>query len=309
MVKPAARREAVRHLRDSYAVSLRRACGLLEMRTSSYYYKHKEPNDERLREALKEAATRRRRWGYRMLTVVLRRQGFCDNHKRIYRVYREEGLQVKIRRRRKTAKWRGQQPQPSSHRNDRWSMDFMSDQLAGGRRIRTLNIVDDHTRECLAIEVDTSLGGERVCRALDMLVRSRGKPRRIITDNGPEFTGKALDHWAYRNKVKLEFIQPGKPTQNAFVESFNGKFRNECLNEHWFIGLDEARKLVEEWRHDYNTQRPHSSLGGRTPLEFASFVQTSLRPTASATPGQRRERQNAQNNTKTQIPKQKTTRS
>lgn len=282
-----AKREAVEILRKDYPVSLRRACGLVKMSTSSFYYRAKPREDDQLRSALKESAMRRKRWGYRMLTEVLRRQGYTDNHKRIYRVYREEGLQVAVRRKRKTARWRGEKPAASLARNDRWSMDFVSDQLADGRKIRTLNIVDDHTRECLAIEVDTSLSGFRVCRVLDRLVADRGHPARIITDNGPEFTSKVLDRWAYEHCVELQFIQPGKPVQNAFVESFNGTFRNECLNEHWFISLQEAKDLIEAWRVDYNTERPHSSLGGKTPGEFATFAQTPLRPTASAPSEQR----------------------
>jgi len=281
-VKPAAKREAVRQVRRTYAVSLRRACGLMQIGMSSFYYEAKPIDDGRLREALKKAAAKRRRWGYRMLAAALRRESFTDNHKRIYRVYREERLQVPVRKKRKAAMWRGEKPEPSCHRDDRWSMDFMSDQLACGRRIRTLNIVDDHTRECLAIEVDTSLGAHRVCRVLDRLVSMRGHPRRILTDNGPEFAGKALDRWAYEHCVELQFIQPGKPVQNAFVESFNGTMRNECLNEHWFLDLEEAKELIEAWRVDYNTERPHSSLGGKTPGEFATAAQTPLRPPACA---------------------------
>lgn len=282
MVKPAAKREAVREVTGTFAVSLRRACGLMQISMSSYFYQPKPPADEALRDALKKAAAKRRRWGYRMLTESLRRDGFTDNHKRIYRIYREEGLQVPMRKKRKAALWRGEKPEPSSHRNDRWSMDFMSDQLADGRRIRTLNVVDDHTRECLAIEVDTSLSGHRVCRVLDRLVSERGHPKRIITDNGPEFTSKILDRWAYEHCVELQFIEPGKPVQNAFVESFNGTMRNECLNEHWFLGLEDAQVLIEAWRIDYNTQRPHSSLGGKPPGEFAVAAQTPLRPRRSA---------------------------
>lgn len=277
-MKPAAKREAVRHARETFSMSLRRACGLMQISMSSYYYKPKPRNDEALRAALKEAATKRRRWGYRMLAMKLRREGFTDNHKRIYRVYREEGLQVPMRRKRKAALWRGEKPEASGHRNDRWSMDFMSDQLADGRRIRTLNIVDDHTRECLAIEVGSSLSGHRVCRVLDRLVAERGRPERLITDNGPEFTSKALDRWAYEHCVELQFIQPGKPVQNAFVESFNGTMRNECLNEHWFLDLEDAKDLIEAWRIDYNTERPHSSLEGLTPEEFATRAQPPLRP-------------------------------
>ena len=259
----------------------------MQISMSSYYYKPKPSNEGALRAALKEAASKRRRWGYRKLAMKLRREGFTDNHKRIYRVYREEGLQVPMRRKRKAALWRGEKPEASGHRDDRWSMDFMSDQLANGRRIRTLNIVDDHTRECLAIEVDSSLSGHRVCRVLDRLVAERGHPKRLITDNGPEFTSKVLDRWAYEHCVELQFIQPGKPVQNAFVESFNGTMRNECLNEHWFLDLDDAKELIEAWRIDYNTERPHSSLGGMTPGEFATFAQTPHRPTASA-PSERR---------------------
>ena len=287
MVKPAAKREAVRHVVKAYDASIRRACGLIQISVSSFYYQSKPRNDASLRAALKEAAAKRRRWGYRMLTELLRRNGFHDNHKRILRIYREENLQVPMRKKRKAALWRGEKPEPSSHRNDRWSMDFMSDQLADGRRIRTLNIVDDHTRECLAIEVDTSLSGDRVCRTLDRLVAERGHPKRLITDNGPEFTSKALDRWGYEHCVELQFIQPGKPVQNAFVESFNGTLRDECLNEHWFLDLDDAREIIEAWRVDYNTERPHSSLGGKPPGEFAVAAQTPLRPTASAPPEQR----------------------
>ena len=270
MVKPAAKREAAKFLVKSFAVSLRRACGLMQIGPSSFYYRAQPRCDRRLRQALRTAAAKRRRWGYRMLTEVLRRDGFTDNHKRIYRVYREEGLQVQIRRRRKTARWRGAKPQPATGRNQRWSMDFVSDQLADGRKFRTLNIVDDFTRECLAIEVDTSLGGWRVARVLDRLVAERGHPERIVTDNGPEFTGKVMDRWAYEHRVKLEFIQPGKPVQNCYVESFNGTFRDECLNEHWFLSLREARDRIQAWRIDYNFNRPHSSLGGRTPDEYAT---------------------------------------
>ena len=279
-MKPAARRKEVRHLQGCYAVSKRRACGLVDMGTSSFYYKEKERDDGALRAALKEAAAKRKRWGYRMLTVLLRRQGFVDNHKRIYRVYREESLQVPVRRKRKAARWRGEAPAPTSWRNDRWSMDFTSDQLSCGRKIRTFNVIDDHTRECLAIEVDTSIGGGRVCRVLDRLVAERGHPKRILSDNGPEFTGKALDRWCYEHRVEHEFIQPGKPVQNAFVESFNGTFRNECLNENWFTGLADARRIAEAWRVDYNEVRPHSSLDDRTPGEFGGRLAATLRPSA-----------------------------
>ncbi len=220
--------------------------------------------------ALKDLAARRRRWGYRMLMVALRRQGFGDNHKRIYRVYREEKLQVNRRKKRKTARWRGEKPVPATGLNQRWSMDFMSDQLADGRKVRLFNVMDDYSRECLAIEVDTSIGGQRVTRVLDRIVAARGLPECLVMDNGPEFTGRALDQWAYQRGVKLQFIEPGKPTQNPYVESFNGTFRNECLNEHWFLQVSEMRTTTEEWRDDYNHCRPHSSLGNLAPAEFAA---------------------------------------
>jgi putative transposase len=283
VVTPAAKREAVSQLRREHAVGIRRACGLMGLSASSYCYRPGPGRvDAPLREALRQAAARRRRWGYRMLTLVLRREGFVDNTKRIYRIYREEKLQVQVRRKRKRSLWRGEKPEEAQAANERWSMDFMSDQLADGRKIRTLNVVDDHTRECLAIEVDSSLSGQRVTRVLDRLVAQRGHPRRLLTDNGPEFAGKALARWAYEHCVEHVFIEPGKPVQNAFIESFNGKMRNECLNEHWFTRMAEARQIIEVWRVDYNECRPHSSLGGRSPAEFAAQASTSLRATPCA---------------------------
>lgn len=214
-------------------------------------------------------ATKRRRWGYRRLLVVLRRAGWTDNHKRVYRVYKEARLQVPKRRKRKAAKWRGEKPVAPQQANQRWSMDFVHDATARGRKIRLLNVVDDFTRECLRIEVDTSLSGHRVTRGLDQLLELRGKPQALLMDNGPEFTGTALDRWAYANGVGLQFIEPGKPMQNPYVESFNGKLRDECLNEHWFLSLEEARSITEQWRIDYNNTRPHSGLDYMTPTQFA----------------------------------------
>jgi len=280
------RREAAEYLKKSYSAGLRRICGLLQMARSTFYHQPSGRGDEALREALKETALRRRRWGYRMLGLALKRRGFTDNAKRIYRIYREEGLQVRQRRKRKTAKWRGERPFAAAGLNQRWSMDFMSDQLADGRKMRTFNVVDDFSRECLAIEVDTSICGARVARVLDQLIATRGRPARIVLDNGPEFTGKHLDRWAYEHGVEQAFIQPGKPVQNAFIESFNGTMRNECLNEHWFLNLTDAREIIENWRIDYNLNRPHSSLGGMTPSEFAASLsprgeRTQPKPTPS----------------------------
>ena len=259
-------------MKEVYRRSERRACGLVGLSRSSCRYQLRRPEPPALRERLRELAAERRRFGYRRLHVLLRREGWAVNGKRVYRVYRQEHLQVGKRPRK-----RGVSPPrlplalPSGP-NERWSMDFMTDSLATGRRFRTLNVVDDYTRECLRIEVDTSLSGERVARVLEELCWHRGRPQVIVVDHGPEFTSQALDRWAYQRGVKLHFIAPGKPEQNAYVESFNGKFRDECLNEHWFGGLKEAREKTEAWRQDHNQRRPHSARGYRTPEEFAAQV-------------------------------------
>ena len=221
--------------------------------------------DDPIREPLRVLAARRPRFGYRRLTILLRREGWRANHKRVYRIYRQEGLAVRCKRRKKLAAGARVVLPPPVRPNERWSMDFMGDTLASGRTFRTLNIVDDASRECLAIEVDTSLSGYRVARVLDRIAATRPLPAMIVSDNGPEFTSKILDAWAYERRVQLHFIRPGKPVENAFVESFNGKFRDECLNENWFQGLADAREKIETWRLDYNTVRPHSALGDRTP--------------------------------------------
>jgi len=218
---------------------------------------------------MREIAEKRRRFGSPRIHVMLQREGLVINHKRTERLYREEGLSLKLRKRKKrTAVTRIELPKPEAP-NKRWSMDFMLDQLAYGRRFRVLTIVDAFTRECPALEVDTSIGGKRVTRVLDRLAFLRGVPEVITIDNGPEFASRALDEWAYRNNVKLDFIRPGKPVENAFIESFNGKFRDECLNENWFLSLDDARSTIEAWRIDYNRHRPHSSLNNMTPMEYA----------------------------------------
>jgi putative transposase len=268
-VKPAARREVVRYMLRAYDLSQSRACGLISLSRSSYAYQGTKRPDEGLRRRLVGLAGQRPRYGYRRLHVLVRRDGWAVNHKRVYRIYREEGLAVRRRRRKRIAAGARRPMTMPSRINERWSMDFTADTLADGRAFRTLNIVDDFSRECLAIEVDTSLPGLRVARVLDRLAAGRGLPVMIVIDNGPEFAGKALDAWAYRRGVQLQFIRPGKPIENAFIESFNGKFRDECLNEHWFTGLEDARLTIEGWRRDYNHVRPHSSLGGSTPAGFA----------------------------------------
>jgi len=247
-----------------------RACGLIGISRSLYRYRSRRPDSGSLRARIEEIAAIKRRYGYRRVYLRLRREGWEVNRKRVYRLYREAGLAVRRRKRKRIGMFeRKPLPKPTAA-NVSWSMDFVADGLIGGRRLRCLTIVDDCTRECLAIEVDTSITGLRVQAVLDRLADIRGLSQSITVDNGPEFDGKVLDQWAYRTGVQLSFIRPGKPNENAYIESFNGKFRDECLNEHWFISLAQAREIIEAWRLEYNTERPHSSLGNRTPLEFAT---------------------------------------
>jgi putative transposase len=270
VVTPTARREVVGFLCESFGMSERRACRAIGMNRSTMRYETRREDPADLRGRLHELAQARPRFGYRRLHVLLRREGRVVNHKRIYRLYRQEGLTVRRRKRKRVARGRGPILLPPMRTNQRWSMDFMGDTLATGRTFRLLNIVDDFSRECVVIDAAASLPGTRVVRVLDELAEIRGLPETIVIDNGPEFTSRALDEWAYRRKVRLLFITPGRPIENAYVESFNGKFRDECLNEHWFLSLDEVRAIVESWRIDYNRDRPHSSLGDLTPEEFAA---------------------------------------
>lgn len=267
-------------IRQAQGLSERRACELVGIQRSSYRYGARRPEPAGLRGRLRALARERRRFGYRRLTVLLRREGWPVNHKRVYRLYGQEGLQVRRRKRKRIGAAERQLFTIPTRPNQRWSMDFVSDALADGRKFRSLNIVDDYNRECLAAEVDTSITGTRVVRVLERLHERRGLPEVVVTDNGPEFAGRALDLWAYQQSVKLRFIEPGKPVQNALIESFNGKMRDECLNEHWFGTLAEARQAIEAWRKDYNEVRPHSSLGNRTPSEFTACGATLRSPTA-----------------------------
>jgi putative transposase len=256
----------------------------VELNRASARYQRRRRDDEPLRERLRELAAERRRFGYRRLHVLLVREGWAVNHKRVYRVYREEGLRVEERKRKRRAA-RERVPLAAPTRpNQGWSMDFMADALATGRRLRTLNIVDEYTREALAIEVDTSLPGVRVVRVLEQLRQQGRKPEWMVTDNGPEFTGRALDQWAYEHGVQLETIRPGRPMENGYIESFNGKMREECLNENWFVDLADARERIAAWRVDYNTRRPHSALGYQTPVEFAARDAALRSPTAPCAP-------------------------
>jgi putative transposase len=237
--------------------------------------------DKPLRERLLELAAERPRFGYRRLHVMLVREGWEINRKRVYRIYRELGLAVRRKKRKRVAQANRLPRVVPIAKNLQWSMDFMRDTLADGRVFRTLNVVDDATRECLAIEVDTSLSGARTARVLDRVATKRGGyPSRLVLDNGPECTSKALDQWAYERGVTLAFIRPGKPIENCFVESFNGRLRDECLNLHWFLGLTDARARIEAWRVDYNNARPHGSLGNLTPKEYARGA--GLQPAAPA---------------------------
>jgi putative transposase len=232
--------------------------------------------DVELRQKIRELAHQRRRFGCPRTHLLLRRQGILVNHKKTERIYREEGLSLRKRKRKKTtAMARIILPIPE-RQNERWSMDFVTDSLVTGRRFRALVIVDDCTRESPAIEVGTSLGGRRVAEVLDRLADSRELPDVITMDNGPEFTSRALDEWAYRRGVKLNFIRPGKPIENAYAESFIGRLRDECLNENWFISLKEAKEIIEKWRIDYNEARPHTSLAGLTPKEYIENTGKSL---------------------------------
>ena len=256
-------------MQERYGLSERRACRLVGIGRSTLRYRNRPRSEEEpLRRRLRELAAERPRFGYRRLHVLLRREGVIVNHKRIERLYREDGLAVRRRRRKRVARdGRGRATLPARP-NQQWGVDFVSDALAWGRRIRLFTVVDVFTREALAIEVDTSLPGGRVVRVLERLVAQRGVPDEIVLDNGLELAGKARDQWAYERRVCLRFIEPGKPIQNAFVESFQGRLRDECLDQHWFLGLADARQTIEAWRHDYNRARPHSALGYRPPEEF-----------------------------------------
>ena len=271
MVTPATRRAAVSYFRESWNLSERMACRLACFSRSSYRRPSlREQADVALRERLVELAAERPRFGYRRLHVMLKREDWPVNRKRVYRVYRELGLAVRRKKRKRIAQANRRPRVVPLAPNVQWSIDFMRDTLSSGRAFRTLNLVDDKTRECLAIEVGISLTGSCMARVLDEAALERGTyPARVVLDNGPECTSEAMDKWAYKHGVELAFIRPGKPVENCFVESFNGKFRDECLNLHWFVSRDEARRCIEAWRVDYNEVRPHSSLGDLPPSVFS----------------------------------------
>jgi putative transposase len=255
---------------ERHGLSQRHACRLVGLDRSTLRYQRKRTDDTAVRQRLRDLATERRRFGYRRLGWMLAREGHAMNHKKLYRLYREEQLMVRRRRGRKRALGtRAPMTMPDAI-NQRWSLDFVADALSDGRRFRILCIVDDFSRECLATVVDTSLGGVRVVRELERLATERALPQIVVSDNGTELTSGAVLRWA-TGRLRWHYIEPGKPVQNAFVESFNSKLRDECLNEHVFLTLAEARKTIEAWRLDYNHCRPHSSLGALTPTEFAAL--------------------------------------
>jgi putative transposase len=280
MVTPAARRGVVAHAVATHGVSERRACRALDVDRSSHRYRSRRPDDAALRVRLRALAQARRRFGYRRLFILLRRDGEPSGRNRIYRLYREEGLSVRKRRARRRAVGTRAPILVEARKNARWSVDFVHDQMANGRRFRIFNVVDDVTRECLAAIADTSISGVRVARELTALITRHGRPGMIVSDNGTEFTSNAVLTWAGAFAIDWHYIAPGKPMQNAYVESFNGRMRDELLNESLFFGLAHARDEISAWVTDFNTERPHSALAYLTPTAFAA---TLTPPTTAAT--------------------------
>jgi putative transposase len=250
--------------------SQRRACGLAGISPRVYRYCSTRPDDGAIRQRLRELASERRRFGYRRLHILLKREGVALNHKKLYRLYKEEKLTVRKRGGRKRALGTRAPMTIPQGPNQRWSLDFVSDALVDSRRFRILCVIDDFSRECLATLVDNSISGVRVARELDRIAEMRGYPCMVVSDNGTELTSNAILQWQQERRVEWHYIAPGKPMQNGFVESFNGRLRDECLNEHLFRGYSQARRVIEHWRHDYNNERPHTSLGGLSPKAFAT---------------------------------------
>ncbi len=268
MVNPSDRKRIASHLIELFHLSERVACQLSSVSRTAFRYRPRKKADTVIRERLRALAAEYPSYGYLMLHGLLRAEGLVKNKKQTYRIYTEEGLQVRTKKRKKIQRPRLPMEVPS-RLNQRWSMDFVSDQLANGRRFRTLNVVDDYSREMVGQLVCVSISGRQVARSLSQLIGMRARPSSIVCDNGTEFTSKAMFFWSKESHVKLSFIQPGKPTQNAFVESLNGKFRNECLNQHWFRTMEESSYEIDKWREHYNHIRPHSSLNYLSPVEFA----------------------------------------
>jgi putative transposase len=271
-MRPAALRERVNWLVSAFRISKLRACELVELGRSTYYQKSTAKDQSPLRKRLRELAEARPRFGYPRLHVLLRREGWMVNIKRVYRLYKLEGLGVEKKKRKKRGSHLRVVPNAPNRANQRWSMDFVQDSLLDGRKFRALTVMDVFTRECLAVHADGSLSGKKVAAVLEQVAMGRGFPSQITVDNGTEFFSKAMDAWAYHRRVKLDFIRPGRPMENGHIESFNGRLRDECLNAELFSDLLDARKKLEAWKHDYNENRPHGSIGNLTPVEFARTV-------------------------------------
>lgn len=252
---------------DKHPISQRKICKLLDLNRSVGRYQSKK-QDEGCKAKILHHARQRKRFGYRRIHLLLKMEGIKMNHKRVYRLYKELGLKVNKRAHRKRAVGSRGTLVKANSPNMTWSLDFVSDALSDGRRIRILTVVDDFTRECIKLTVDTSLTGQRVAHELTKLIHKRGKPSFIRSDNGTELTSKAILKWSHENQVHWQYIEPGKPMQNGYIESFNGKFRDECLNEHFFLSLREAKDIIEKWQEDYNHARPHMALKGLTPKQF-----------------------------------------
>ena len=280
MVSPAQRRRGVAWAREAYRVSERRASQLLRVSRSTVRYRSRRDRRDPLRRRIREITGARVSYGYRRVHTLLRREGWAVNHKLVYRLYREEGLALRRRRpkRRRSAVQRQRAPMPKQA-NERWAMDFVHDTLSGGRTVRVLAVLDVHTRECVALRAGSGFKGEDVAESLSGAGATRATlPEVISVDNGTEFTSKSLDHWAYWNQVRLDFRRPGKPTDNAHIEAFNSVLRRECLSQHWFIDLEDAQRVLDRWRKDYNNFRPQGSLARSTPADFAAGAPFTLRP-------------------------------
>jgi putative transposase len=269
VVTPQAKRTCCKAVVEHHGFSERKACSLVGANRSVVRYCSTKLEERLLRERITALAHQKRRFGYRRIHMLLKRENVVINHKKLFRIYKELGLKVLKRGGRKRALGQRVVPMPLNRTNQEWSLDFVHDALSCGRKIRLLTIVDDFSRESLEIVVDTGLNGKRVKEALERVMGMRGKPERILSDNGTEFTSNTILKWCQEKEIRWDYIQPGKPYQNGYIESFNGKLRDECLNENWFTDLNEARRVVEEWREEYNERRPHSSLRGKTPSEVA----------------------------------------
>jgi putative transposase len=277
IAKPIRKRPLVDYLRIGFGVSERRACRVIAVDRASYRYRRVGDSSVQaaLRVRLRSLSATRTRYGYRRLHVLLRREGWKVNHKRVYRLYRQEGLSLRSRSRKKRVSTLRSTRVQAHAPNEHWSMDFVSDRLADGRRFRVLTVVDNVSRVSPALKADVSMGGHKV---VEMLEEVAGKhnglyPKVLFVDNGPEFTSKVLDEWAHRRGVRLSFSRPGTPTDNPYIESFNGRLREECLDQHWFESLEEAKQVLEKWRIEYNTERPHSSLANLTPAEHLEYLE------------------------------------